>query len=95
MKLENMYAMMIANRSADGLRFMIILSILWILTAIVLSVIIWSTWLTNSTVNGVQTDPSIKLPHQLCLPSDARERLRLITERPKDYLACLDRVTKS
>jgi hypothetical protein len=89
-----MFLMMIANHSVDTRRFTIIYSTLLILIAIALGVIIWLTWHIISTVNGAQTDHSIKLPHQLCLPSDAQARLRLITERPKDYLACLERATK-
>ena len=95
MKLENMYATMTANHSVVIRRFMIILLILLILTVTALGVSIWSILLMLSTGNGVLTDHSIKLPHQVCLPSDAQERLRLITERPKDYLECLKRVTNS
>jgi hypothetical protein len=89
-----MFLMMIANHSVDTRRFTIIYSTLLILIAIALGVIIWLTWRIVSMDNGVQTDRSIKLPHQVCLPSDAQERLRLITERPKDYLACLEKATK-
>ena len=88
-----MFAMMIARHSVDTRRFTIILSTLLILIAIALGASTWSILLILSTGNGVQTDRSIKLPHQVCLPLDARERLRLITERPKDYLKCLDRET--
>jgi hypothetical protein len=86
-----MFVMMIARHSVDTRRFMIILSTLLILIAIALSVSIWSILLMLSTGNGVLTDHSIKLPHQVCLPSDAQERLQLITQRPNDYLKCLDR----
>jgi hypothetical protein len=95
MNEDNMFAMMIARHSVDTRRFMIILSTLLILTAIALSVSIWSVLLILSTGSGVLTDRSINLPQQICLPSDAQERLRLITERPKDYLACLERAMKS
>ena len=93
MKLENIYAMMTANHLVAVRRFTIALLILLILIVIAFGVNSWLLWRTISTVAGVQTAPSIKLPAQLCLPSDAQERLRLITERPKDYLACLKRAT--
>ena len=93
MKLENTLEMMIVKALADGRRFMTTHSILSILIAIVLSVNIWLTWHILSMGNGVRIDHSINLPAQICLPSDAQERLRLITERPKDYLKCLERVT--
>ena len=89
-----MFAMMIARHSVDTRRFTIILSILLTLTAIALSVSIWSALLILSTGSGVLTDRSINLPQQICLPLDARERLLLITEHPKDYLICLERVMK-
>jgi hypothetical protein len=95
MKLENMYATMTANRLVAIRRFTITLLILSILTAIVLSVSIWLTWRMLSMGNGVLIDHSIKLPQQICLPSDAQARLRLITEHPKDYLECLDRAMKT
>jgi hypothetical protein len=94
MNETNMYLTMIARHSVDTRRFMIIYLTLLILIAIALGVIIWFVWHTLSTGNGAQTANSIKLPHQLCLPSDARERLRLITERPKDYLTCLEKATQ-
>ena len=94
MNEDNMFVTMIASHSVGTRRFMIIYSILSILIAIALSVSIWSVLLMLSTGNGVLTAHSIKLPHQLCLPSDARERLRLITERPKDYIKCLEMATQ-
>ena len=93
MRMENTLEMTIVKALADGRRFMITHSILSILIVTALGGNIWLLLRINSTDNGGQTDPSIKLPPQLCLPSDARERLRLITERPKDYLKCLDKVT--
>ena len=93
MKLENTFETMIVKALADGRRFMTTHSILLILIVIALGVNIWLGWHILSMVNGVQTANSIKLPPQVCLPSDARERLRLITERPKDYLKCLERET--
>jgi len=94
MNEHNMFVTMIASHSVGSRRFMIIYSTLLILIAIALGVTIWLMWRTTFTDNGVQTDRSIKLPHQLCLPSDAQERLQLITEHPNDYLECLKRVTK-
>ena len=93
MKEENMFVTMIASHSVATRRFMIILSILLILIVIAFGVNSWLLWRTISTVAGVQIAPSIRLPAQLCLPSDAQERLRLITERPKDYLRCLQKET--
>ena len=93
MNEENMFVTMIANHSVVTQRFMIILSILWILIVIAFGANIWLLWHTVFMVSGGQIAPSIKLPAQACLPSDAQERLRLITERPKDYLKCLTKET--
>ena len=93
MKLENTLEMTIVKALADGRRFMITHSILSILIAIALGVNIWLGWHILSMDNGVRIDHSINLPAQICLPSDAQERLRLITEHPKDYLECLKKAT--
>ena len=93
MNEENMFVTMIANHSVATRRFMTILSILLILIVIAFGANSWLLWRTVFMVSGVQIGPSIKLPAQICLPSDAQERLRLITERPKDYLRCLEKAT--
>ena len=95
MNEHNMFVTMIASHSVGTRRFTIICLTLLILTVIALGVSIWSVLLMLSTGSGVQTGNSIRLPQQICLPSDAQERLRLITEHPKDYLECLDRVMKT
>ena len=95
MNEHNMFVTMIASHSVATRRFTIIYSILWILIAIAFAVNIWLLWRTIFMGSGVQTANSIKLPAQLCLPSDAQERLRLITEHPKDYLKCLDEAMKT
>ena len=94
MNQDNMFLTMIASHSVASRRFMTIHSILSILIVIALSGSIWCVWLMTSMVSGVQTGASIKVPPQICLPSDAQERLRLITERPTDYLACLEKEMK-
>lgn len=94
MNQDNTLEMMIVKALADTRRFMITHSILWILIAIALSVNIWLLLPMLFTGNGAPTASSIKLPHQLCLPSDARERLQLITQRPNDYLECLKKETQ-
>ena len=93
MKLENIYAMMTANRLVAVRRFTIALLILLILIVIAFGANSWLLWRTVFMVSGVQIGPSIKLPAQLCLPSDAQERLQLITEHPKDYIRCLETAT--
>ena len=93
MNQDNMFVTMIANHSVAVRRFTITLSILLILIVIAFGVNIWLLWHTVFMVSGGQIAPSIKLPAQACLPSDAQERLRLITERPKDYLRCLTKET--
>ena len=93
MNQENMFVTMIANHSVAVQRFTIALSILLILIVIAFGANSWLLWRTVFMVSGVQIGPSIKLPAQPCLPSDAQERLRLITERPKDYLRCLEKAT--
>ena len=92
MNQDNMFLTMIASHSVASRRFMTIHLILSILIAIALSGSIWLMWRILSTGNGALIDHSINLPAQICLPSDAQERLRLITERPKDYLKCLEKV---
>jgi hypothetical protein len=86
--------MMIVKALADTRRFMITHSILWILIVIALGVNIWLLLPMLFTGSGAQTANSIKLPANYCLPLDAQARLRLITERPNDYLECLKRVMK-
>ena len=93
MNQDNMFVTTIANHLVAIQRFTITLSILLILIVIAFAGNSWLLWRTVFMDNGVQTVPSIKLPAQPCLPSDAQERLRLITERPKDYLKCLEKVT--
>jgi len=93
MNQDNMFVMMIANHSVALRRFTIALSILLILIVIAFGANSWLLWRTVFMGNGAQIVPSIKLPPQPCLPSDAQERLRLITERPKDYIRCLEKVT--
>ena len=93
MNEENMFVTMIANHSVATRRFTIVISILLILIVIAFGVNSWLLWHTVFMVSGVQIGPSIKLPAQLCLPSDAQERLQLITEHTKDYLRCLQKET--
>ena len=93
MNQDSMFATMIANHLVAIRRFTIALSILLILIVIAFGANSWLLWRTVFMVSGVQIGPSIKLPAQLCLPSDAQERLQLITEHPKDYIRCLETAT--
>ena len=94
MKLENTSKTMTVNHLEDGLPSMTTQLILLILIAIAFVGSIWYLLPMRFMVNGAQTVHFIELPPQICLPSDARERLQLITERQTDYLQCLKMVMK-
>lgn len=89
MKQENTSQMMTANPWGDGQLSTTTLLILLILIVIVF---VGSTWFllpTLSTVSGVQTAPSTKLPAPTCQRSGALDLPPSITEHQNDYLKCL------
>ena len=94
MKLENTSEMMTVNHLEDGLPFTTIQLISLILIAIVFVGSTWYLLPMPSMGSGAQTVHFIELPPQVCLPSDAQERLRSIIDHQTDYLKCLKMVMK-